>query len=309
MKRILVTGGAGFIGSNVVPRLIEKGYSVVVFDNLSSGKLGNLDGVRNNPSFRFIQGDIKDKEALHEAFCEANMVLHLAALIDISASVADPAETNDVNVTGTLNVLQEAARCKADKFVFASSTAVYGDTKILPIKEDAAVNPISPYAASKLAGEAYCKAFAKCYGLSTVILRFFNVYGPRNIKSPYSGVITKFLQQAAEDKNLTIFGDGNQTRDFINVGDVAEALVLALEAEAGGGEIFNVCTGKPTSINQLVEVVHLVSGRDLHVTYENARAGEIKFSYGDPSKAVQELKFTAKVSLQQGLKSIFDSLA
>lgn len=227
-KKVLVTGGAGFIGSHLISILLERGYTAVAFDNLSSGKLTNLNAVRNNDNFSFIQADILDQAALHKAFCDVDVVVHLAALIDIGASVVDPVSTHIVNVTGTLNVLQEAARVNINRLVFASSTAVYGDVTTLPIKEDAPLNPISPYAASKVAGEAYCKAFTHCYDLSTVILRFFNVYGPRNENSPYSGVITKFLQQAVKNQVLTIYGDGKQSRDFIHVNDIVEALILGI---------------------------------------------------------------------------------
>jgi UDP-glucose 4-epimerase len=308
MKKILVTGGAGFIGSNLVSRLVEKGHSVIVLDNLSSGKLENLSAVRNNPDFHFIRGDIQDKAALHEAFCDVDAVVHLAALIDVSASVIDPSKTHEVNVTGTLNLLQAAEKANSvNRFVFASSTAVYGDAEVLPIKENTALRPISPYAASKVAGEAYCNAFTKCHGLSTVILRFFNVYGPRNEKSPYSGVITKFLRQAVNGEVLTIYGDGKQTRNFIHINDVVDAIVLALDAKEAEGEVFNVCTGRPISINKLVDAVRVATGRDLHVTYAPARRGEIKFSHGDPSKATEKLKFTAKVSLQEGLNLLIKS--
>jgi len=308
MKRILVTGGAGFIGSNLVPHLIEKGHSVTVLDNLSSGKLENLSTVRNNPNFHFIRGDIQDKAALHEALCMVDAVVHLAALIDISASVIDPLRTHEVNGTGTLNILQAATKENTvSRFVFASSTAVYGNAEVLPIKEDTTPAPISPYAASKVTGEAYCNAFAKCYGLSTVVLRFFNVYGPRNEKSPYSGVISKFLRQALKGEVLTINGDGKQTRDFIHVNDITNAIVLALEAKGVDGEIFNVCTGSPTSISKLVETLHGVTKQDLRVNHVPPRAGEIKFSYGDPSKAAEKLKFTAKVRLQKGLNLLLKS--
>jgi UDP-glucose 4-epimerase len=308
MKKILVTGGAGFIGSNLVSHLIEKGHSVIVLDNLSSGKLENLSAVRNSPNFHFIQGDIQDKAALHEAFRGVDAVAHLAALIDVSASVIDPSKTHEVNVTGTLNLLQAAEKENTvNRFVFASSTAVYGDAEVLPIKENTALRPISPYAASKVAGEAYCNAFTKCHGLSTVILRFFNVYGPRNEKSPYSGVITKFLRQAVNGEVLTIYGDGKQTRDFIHINDIVDAIVLALEAKEVDGEAFNICTGLPTSINKLVETLHGVTERDLQVKHAPARGGEIKFSQGDPSKAAEKLKFTAKVSLQEGLNLLIKS--
>jgi UDP-glucose 4-epimerase len=244
-RNVLVTGGAGFIGSHLVPKLIEKGCSVVVFDNLSSGKKENLSGVQNHPNFKFMLGDIRDKAAMHKALEGVDAVVHLAALIDVAASVADPALTHDVNVSGTLNVLQEAVQCTAKRFVFASSTAVYGDVKTLPVKEDTALRPISPYAASKAACEAYCTAFAGCYGIDTVALRFFNVYGPKNENSPYSGVITKFLRKAKNGEPLTVEGDGEQTRDFIHVSDIAAALALALEAKQVHADVFNVCTGKP----------------------------------------------------------------
>ena len=308
MKKILVTGGAGFIGSNIVPRLIEKGHSVTVLDNLSSGKLENLRTVRNSPNFQFIQGDVQNKTTLHKALCMVDAVVHLAALIDIPASVTSPLKTHEVNATGTLNTLEAAIKENTVKrFVFASSTAVYGNSAALPIMESTPPTPISPYAASKVAGEAYCNAFTRCYGLSTVILRFFNVYGPRNEKNPYSGVITKFLDQALNGEVLTIYGDGKQTRDFIHVNDIVDAIVLALEAKGMDGEIFNVCTGSPTSISELVEALHGVVKQDLRVNHASPRTGEIKFSYGDPSKATEKLKFTAKVSLHEGLTLLLKS--
>ncbi len=303
MKKVLVTGGAGFIGSNLVPRLIEKGHSVIVLDNLSSGKLENLSSVRNNPNFCFIQGDIRDKTAVHEAFCRVDAVVHLAALIDVSASVIDPSKTHEVNVTGTLNMLQ-AAENKVDRFVFASSTAVYGNTEALPIKETEVLRPISPYAASKVAGESYCSAFTGCYGLDAVALRFFNVYGPRNENSPYSGVITKFLRKACNNEVLTIEGDGEQTRDFIHVSDVAEALVLALERKQLQGEVFNICTGVPTSVNQLVNVLRSVTGKNLCVKHDSPRQGDIRESFGDPAKAMDKLGFKSKISLKKGLEML-----
>jgi UDP-glucose 4-epimerase len=306
-RYVLVTGGAGFIGSHLVPRLLELGYAVTVLDNLSTGKLENLQGVLEHPKFVFKRRDITDEALRNEVFEGIDSVIHLAALVDISASVADPLQNHQVNVNGTFNLLYAAIKNKVRKFVFSSSTAVYGDAKKLPIKEDLAVSPISPYAASKVAGEAYCKAFSNCYGLNTTVLRFFNVYGPRNEKSPYSGVITKFLQQALKDETLTIFGDGEQTRDFINVNDIVEALVLALEAKGEAGDTFNICTGMPISINKLIEEVQVATERDLQVIHAPARQGEIRFSYGDPSKAEAKLKFTAKVSLQEGLKLLLNS--
>ncbi len=303
-NKILVTGGAGFIGSHLSSELLKRKNSVVVFDNLCSGKIANLKEISKKTGFEFIEGDIRDEVKLKAAFQGVDAVIHLAALIDITASVTDPALTNEVNVTGTLNVLREATRCKVKRFVFASSTAVYGDAETLPITENVIVNPISPYAASKIAGEAYCKAFTGSYGLSTVVLRFFNVYGPRSENSPYCGVITKFLQQANKGQTINIFGDGKQTRDFIHVKDIVEALILALEADEVDGEAFNICTGIPTSINDLARAVQVAAQKDSPITHAQARQGEIKFSYGDPAKAAEKLHFTAKVSLSEGLNSL-----
>ncbi len=305
--KILVTGGAGFIGSHLVPRLLSKGYSVVVLDNLSTGKLENLKSIRNNPRFGFVHADIRDKQALADAFHGVDAIVHLAALIDVAASVVDPLGTHEVNVTGTVNVLQAAVKNKVKRFVFASSTAVYGDVKALPVKETTVLKPISPYAASKAAGEAYCTAFADCYGLDAVALRFFNVFGLGNENNPYSGVITKFLLKALNNEVLTVNGDGEQTRDFIYVGDVADAIICALAGKELKGDVFNVCTGVPTSINQLVEALESVTGKDLQVTHGSARQGDIRHSYGDAAKSAEKLKFKSSVSLSSGLKLLLES--
>lgn len=305
--KILVTGGAGFIGSHLINELLKKGHSVVVLDNLSSGKKQNLEKAFSNEDFTFILGDIRDDAALKDALKGVNAVAHLAALIDVTSSVTDPVTTNDVNVAGTLKVLQSAVKGNVSQFVFASSTAVYGEAKVLPITEETPLNPISPYAASKVAGEAYCKSFQSCFGLNTVILRFFNVYGPRSENSPYSGVITKFLRQALKNEALNIYGDGEQTRDFIHVNDIVAALILALENPKVGGETFNVCTGVQTSINELANTINLITERNLNPKYSPARTGEIRFSYGDPSKAEDKLEFKSKVSLKEGITQLLDT--
>lgn len=307
MNKILVTGGAGFIGSNLIPLLLEKGYTVSVFDNLYSGKMENLEKVQKHPQFRFVGGDIRDRATLHNALAGIDAIVHLAALIDVTASVEDPALTHEVNVTGTLNVLQEATKNNVKKIIFASSTAVYGDTKTLPVKEENPLHPISPYAASKAASEAYLHAFNKCYGIDTVALRFFNVYGPKNQNSPYSGVITKFLQKALKNETLNVEGDGEQTRDFIHVTDIAKALTLALEAENVGGEVFNVCTGKPTSVNNLIDTLKTETKQKLQVNHGPARVGDIRHSYGDPTKATNKLGFKSKITLAKGLKTLIEA--
>jgi nucleoside-diphosphate-sugar epimerase len=206
-----------------------------------------------------------------------------------------------------LNVLEEAVKAGVGRFVFASSTAVYGDVNSLPLREDYPPRPISPYAASKAAAEGYCRAFNRCYELETVILRYFNVYGPGQGNSAYSGVMTRFLENAFRGEPLVVYGDGWQTRDFIYVDDVVEATVLALEGDGVEGETFNVCTGKPTSVNELVEVVRAIVGKDLNVVYDKPRKGDIRSNYGDPSKAEKTLGFKAKTSLIEGIEEMADS--
>jgi nucleoside-diphosphate-sugar epimerase len=302
---VLVTGGAGFIGSHLVPRLLELGHSVTVLDNLSTGKLENLDGVLDHPKFAFQRGDIQDKSIPNEVFDGIDSIIHLAALIDVSASVADPIQNHEVNVNGAFNMLNGAIKHNVKKFIFASSTAVYGDAKTLPLQENSILHPISPYAASKVAGEAYCSAFASCFGLETIILRFFNIYGLRSENSPYSGVITKFLQKIINGGVLTIDGDGEQTRDFIHVNDIVKAVILALEQEGLKGEVFNVCTGVPTSINQLADTLKTVTGKNPNVKHGPARRGDIRSNYGDPTKTAEKLGFRAAVDLTKGLQMLF----
>jgi nucleoside-diphosphate-sugar epimerase len=290
----------------LVPRLLELGHSVTVFDNLSTGKMENLKGIRDHPEFRFQHGDIREKTIPNEVFDGVDSIVHLAALIDISASVADPIQNHEVNVDGTFNMLHAAIKHNVKKFVFASSTSVYGDAKTLPLQENIALKPISPYAASKVAGEAYCSAFASCFGLETIVLRFFNIYGLRSENSPYSGVITKFLQKITKGEALSIDGDGEQTRDFIHVSDVVKAVISALNQFGLKGEVFNVCTGVPTSINQLASILETVTGKSLNVKYGPARLGDIRSNYGDPAKAKENLCFKASVDLTKGLQMLFE---
>jgi UDP-glucose 4-epimerase len=249
-----------------------------------------------------VEGDVRDRHVVGKVMKDVDGVVHLAALIDVEASVRDPFETHDVNVNGTLNVLEEAVKAGVGRFVFASSTAVYGDVNSLPLREDYPPCPISPYAASKAAAEGYCRAFNRCYGLGTVVLRYFNVYGPGQGNSAYSGVITRFLEKAFRGEPLIVYGDGGQTRDFIYMDDVVKATILALEGDGVEGETFNVCTGKPTSVNELLQVVSAIVGRDLEVVCDKPRKGDIRSNYGDPSKAEKTLGFKAKTSLREGIE-------
>jgi UDP-glucose 4-epimerase len=307
-RKILVTGGAGFVGSHLIPHLLGKGFSVTVLDNLSTGKIENLKGVIDHPRFKFYEADITD-ESGSKVFEGISSIIHLAALIDVSASVTDPTHNNKVNVDGTFNMLHTAARHHIEKFVFASSTAVYGEAKNLPIQENSVTQPISPYAASKVAGEAYCNAFSHCYGIETIALRFFNIYGLRSESSPYSGVITKFLQKIVNGETVTIDGDGEQTRDFIHIDDVVRAILLALEPKELNHEVFNVCTGIPTSINQLVTTLKQVTGKKFSFKYGPARLGDIRINVGDPTKATKELLFRANVDLAKGLQALYEESA
>jgi len=300
-SKVLVTGGAGFIGSSLVDRLISKGYSVVVLDNFLTGRIENLQAHLGHSDFKLVKGDIRDREIVRDAIDGVDAVVHLVALIDVEGSVDNPLETHDVNVNGTLNLLCEAIKQDISRFLFASSAAVYGESNSLPLREDSPLRPLSPYAASKATAELYCGAFHRSYGLGTVILRYFNVYGPRQGNNPYAGVILKFLRNALSGQPLVVFGDGEQSRDFIHVDDVVRATVLALRNNSAG-EIFNVCTGKPRTINELVKIVRGVTGKNLKVIYSEPRKGDVRYSYGNPAKAQKTLGFTTKISLRSGLE-------
>jgi len=301
-SKFLVTGGAGFIGSHLVDELVSRGYKVVVLDNFWSGRMENVSQHLKSAVFKLVDGDVRDRRVVRDAMDGVDAVVHLAALIDVEESVNNPVETHDVNVTGTLNVLEEAVRKDIERFVYASSTAVYGEANPLPLKEDCPPKPVSPYAASKASAECYCRAFYRSYRLETVILRYFNVYGPRQEHNPYSGVIARFLNNASRGEPLVVYGDGEQTRDFIYVGDVVEATMLALESANLAGETFNVCTGKSTTINELAQIVKEVTGRNLQIILDKPRKGDLKNNYGDPAKAEEILEFKAKVTLIKGLE-------
>lgn len=303
-SNVLVTGGAGFIGSHLVQALLKKGYQVTVFDNFTTGKLDNLNNAIKNPNFRITKGDVRNPIELQRAFKNTHAIVHLAAQIDVATSVKDPVATHDINTTGTVNVLQTAIEKHVERLVFASSTAIYGDNPHLPLTEDLPPLPLSPYAASKAAAEAYIKAYTDCYKLNAIILRFFNVYGRGNEKNPYSGVIAKFITRAQKNEPLIIEGDGEQTRDFIHVSDVVRALLLALEQTNLKGETFNICTGTPVSINQLAEATKAATANKLSVTHVPPRNGDIRKNYGNPSKATAKLGFTSTINLEQGLKML-----
>lgn len=305
-KRVLVTGGAGFIGSHVVDRLVHEGFAVRVLDDLSSGKLSNIQAHLDSGAAEFAKGDIRDQETVKEAVKGVCGVVHLAAQISVSRSVEDPDFTFDVNVAGTENLLAAAAEEGVGRFVFASSCAVYGEPQSLPVSEDTATAPISPYAETKLLGERLCLGFSHQKKLRTVVLRFFNVYGPRQAINDYSGVITIFLENAKANQTLLIYGDGLQTRDFVYVADVAAAVYSALTCSVDG-EVFNIGTGHAASINQLADAIKDLTGSTSPVAHQAARVGDIKYSYANTQKATQKLGFTASATLRDGLKTLLNT--
>jgi UDP-glucose 4-epimerase len=300
--KVLVTGGAGFIGSHVVDRLVKESCAVRVFDDLSTGKLANIQGHLTSDKVEFVKGDIRDDLVVRKSLEGIDAVVHLAALISVPFSVENPDLTFDVNLFGTLNLLRSCVQKGIGKFVFISSCAVYGDPELLPVNEDVKANPISPYAESKLVGERYCLGFSERDLLSLVVLRFFNVYGPRQGFSDYSGVITQFIDSLKMGKPLVVYGDGSQTRDFVNVSDIANAVFASLAGVNSG--VFNVGSGKSTSINELAKTISELVERDLDIHYKEPRAGDIKHSYADISKAKKFLGYQPNVSLRDGLREL-----
>ena len=303
----LVTGGAGFIGTHLVDRLLENGFEVRVIDNLSTGRLENISVHMNRKNFTFINGDIRSLDDVKKVVKGVDVIFHEAAFVGVPQSVENPKLTNDVNVNGTLNLLETSLKFDVHCFVYASSAAIYGEQEKIPIKEDATPHPNSPYAVSKLAAESYVETYHKTYGLATVCLRYFNVYGPRQMYGPYAAVITSFVNRLLKDKPPVIYGDGEQTRDFINVRDVVDANMLAIEKNVAG-EIFNIATGTAVTINNLSEVLCSLMGKtEIQSVYDAPRKFDIRKSCGDISKAREILGFKPKVSLEEGLLEFIKS--
>jgi UDP-glucose 4-epimerase len=304
---ILVTGGAGFIGSHIVDRLLEEDRKVRVLDNLSTGTKENIAHHTKNKNFQFMEGDIRNTDHVNKAVKGVDAVVHEAALVSVTKSVEDPLLSNSINVNGTLNLLKACKDFKVKRFVFASSCAVYGDTKTLPIHEKVTPQPMSPYAVDKLASENYAQVFTELYEIETVGLRYFNVYGPRQRYGPYSGVISIFINNILKNKAPTIYGDGEQKRDFVNVKDVVEANILALTKPEASGEIFNVSIGNPVTINTVVKTIQKITGKTtLKPEYAKPRQGDIKHSYADIKKIQQKLGYQPKTQLENGLKELVE---
>jgi UDP-glucose 4-epimerase len=303
---VLVTGGAGFIGSNLVDMLLEKGHAVYVLDNLSTGRLENISEHLESSRLRFIRGDIRDPLENHlnpRTLGEGPLIeaiFHLAARVDVTSSFQAPLEDAKVNYLGTMNVLDYALRNGIKKVVFSSSAAVYGDAIDLPVSEASVASPLSPYGLHKYSSEQLLSIYNDQYGMRNTSLRFFNVYGPRqDPSSPYSGVITKFLERATRGEPLTVFGDGDQTRDFIYVRDVATSIYAAYVRSARG--TLNIATGTETSVNRLAQLILSVTGSGSQVVHSPARKGEILRSFADVSAASEMIGFESEHDLRSGL--------
>src|ERR1700736_100294 len=293
--RYLVTGGAGFIGSNTVDELVRRGHSVVVLDDLSSGKLENLDRAISNRKIELLRYSITDVDGLHEACRGVDYVLHLGARTSVPRSVIDPIETNRINVDGTLNVLVAARDAKVKRVVFAGSSSVYGETPTLPKREDMPPAPISPYGVSKFAGEIYGQVFQRCYGLEFVSLRYFNVFGPRQDPgSPYSGVLSLFNAAILNGTQPVVYGDGEQSRDFTYVGNAVEANLLACESERAAGLAINIGTGFRYTLNQTLALLEKITGRHAKPKYGPPREGDIRDSQADISRAKDVLGYNPR---------------
>jgi UDP-glucose 4-epimerase len=307
-ENFLVTGGAGFIGSHLVTRLVAEGAQVRVVDNLSTGNEQRLSPVRQ--SIEFINADLADAKTCDEVVRGVHYVLHQAAIPSVQRSIKDPLATHRANITATLNLLDSCRRAGVRRLIYAASSSAYGNTEILPKKEDMPTNPLSPYALQKLVGESYCKLYYDLFGLETVALRYFNVFGPgQDPHSEYSAVIPKFINRLMARERLTVFGDGEQSRDFTYVDNVVDANFLALRAKEAAGKVFNVGCGARFSLNQLIEKLEKILGVAARVDYLSARDGDVRDSLADIGKARSILGYEPKVSFEKGLRLTTDAFA
>jgi UDP-glucose 4-epimerase len=298
MNRCLVTGGAGFIGSNIVGLLIERGHHVTVLDNLSSGYRQN---VPSSERVRFVEGDVRDAAALEEAVAGSDTIFHLAASVGNARSIAHPVDDSEINVIGSVRLLEAARRHGVRKLVYSSSAGIFGELKTLPIAEDHPVEPDTPYGASKLAAEKLCLAYSKLYPIECVCLRYFNVYGVRQRYDAYGNVIPIFVHLALRGQQLTVHGDGEQTRDFVNVRDVAEANYRAAK-QSGVRGAFNIASGSRVTINHLVQLMEQALGTDLEVTHGPPRPGDVRHSLASIDAARSAFGFEPGVDLGTGLR-------
>jgi nucleoside-diphosphate-sugar epimerase len=305
-RRVLVTGGAGFIGSNLARALLERGDDVRVLDNFSTGNRRNLDGL----DVEIVEGELRSYERVHRAMRKAEIVYHLGALGSVPRSVQDPLTSSAVNVEGTLNVLLAARDEGAKRVVFSSSTSVYGSSRQLPTTEDTPPDPISPYGVAKLAAERYCVSFSRVYdSFESVVLRYFNVYGPRQSPfSQYAAVVPLFVTAIAAGHPVQIHGDGEQSRDFTYVANVVDATILAGDTNGASGEIFNIAAGAPASVNALADTIGSILGKPVLKEHLPSRPGDIRDSWADLGKAERILGYSPRVGLEEGLRRTIESL-
>jgi UDP-glucose 4-epimerase len=304
--KALVTGGGGFIGSHLAARLLRDGYEVRVLDNFASGRRENLLDIWDE--IELVEGDIQSYERVHNAVRGCHVVAHLAALPSVPRSVQDPLTSNATNVTGTLNVLLAARDAGIGRLVYASSSSVYGANPDLPKREDQPALPISPYAVAKLAGEGYARAFHDVFGLETVAIRFFNVFGPgQDPLSQYAAVIPRFITSLLDGRPPTIFGDGEQSRDFTYVDNVLDGVMRALNTSGNGGQVFNIATGNAVTLNGLFRQLAEIIGSDVEPVYEPSRPGEVRHSQADVSRAREALGFEPAITIEEGLARTVES--
>jgi len=309
VSEYLVTGGAGFIGSHIAAALLAEGHGVRVFDNFSTGHRANVEFGGAGKRLRVIEGDVRDPKAVEEAAAGVTGIYHEAALPSVQRSVDDPATTHSVNADGTINALEAARRQGVKRFVYAGSSSVYGDNPSLPKSEEMLPAPMSPYAVSKLVGEYYCRVYAHLYGIQTVTLRYFNVFGPRqDPDSPYAAVIPLFVQALAAGRRPKIYGDGLQSRDFTYIDNVVRANLLAMKAEGLRGEVLNVAMGERVSLLEMLKALEGIIGRPANPEHAPARAGDVKHSLADISRARQVLGYEPGIRLEEGLRRTVEHL-
>ena len=307
MATVLVTGGAGFIGSNLTEALLKQGHRVRVLDNFSTGRKENLVFDKSYPLLETMEGDIRDPGVCRKAMQGMEVVFHEAAIPSVQQSVEDPSHSNAVNAGGTLNILLAARDEGVKKVVYASSCAIYGDDPVLPKKEEMAPSPLSPYALQKYVGERYCQLFFQLYGLETLSLRYFNIFGPKqDPSSVYSGVIARFISALVEGTTPIVYGDGEQSRDFTYVGNVVQANLLAMSAPRLGGEVVNIGCGKRTSLNELLDVLKKIFRSQVRPLHQEARVGDVRHSVADIQKGRTLLNFNPREDIEMGLAKTVD---
>jgi nucleoside-diphosphate-sugar epimerase len=300
-SRYVVTGGAGFIGSHIVEELLRRGESVKIIDNFSTGKRENIASFSNH--LEVINADLSQSADLAQIFQGSDYIIHQAAIPSVPKSMLDPVSSHNANVNGTLNVLLAARDCEVKRVVYASSSSVYGDSPTLPKEESMMPNPLSPYGAQKLFGEMYCQVFTRAYGLETVSLRYFNVFGPRqDATSQYSGVLAKFIPAVLQGRRPVIYGDGLQSRDFTYVQNVVEANLMACVAPGIGGEVFNIACGDRITVNDMLQEINRITDSDIVPIHDEPRRGDIKHSQADVRKAGEKLGYRPRITFEEGLR-------